>query len=505
MNSHLVAVEVSVECCADQRMQLNGFAFNQKRFERLNTETVQRRRTVQHHRMFVNDFFKDVPNDRILILNHLLGSLDCRSQTAQFKLVEDKRFEELKSHEFRQTALMQFQVRTDGNNGTAGVVNTFTQQVLTEAAALTFDHVCQRLQRTLGRTGHGFAAAAVVQQRVNGFLQHTLFVADDDVRSFKLKKSFQTVVTVDHAAIEVVQIACGETAAVERNQRTKIRRKNRKNIHNHPLRLNAGALEAFENFQTLGNLLDLSFAGSFGKLSAEILDFFVNVDSSQKLFNGFSTHHGLEFVTVFFGLGHVVVFGHELASAQLGHAGINNDIGFEIQDAFDITQRDIENHTHAGRKALQEPNVRNRAGQFNVAHAFAADFGKCDFNAALLADDTLMFQALVFAAKTFVVLNRSENLCAEQAVAFGFERTVVNCLRLLYFTVRPRTNLFRGSNADLDRVKRLILFICLKERVKSFHHFLEDSLSRSKSMSMPRERISLTRTLKDSGIPASIT
>ena len=101
---------------------------------------------------------------------------------------------------------MQFQVRTDGNNGTAGVVNTFTQQVLTEAAALTFDHVCQRLQRTLGRTGHGFAAAAVVQQRVNGFLQHTLFVADDDVRSFKLKKSFQTVVTVDHAAIQIVQV-----------------------------------------------------------------------------------------------------------------------------------------------------------------------------------------------------------------------------------------------------------------------------------------------------------
>ena len=505
MNSHLVAVEVSVERSADQRVQLNSFAFDQERFKSLNTETVKRRCTVQHDGMLVNHFFENIPYDRILVLNHLLGSLDGRSQSAKFKLVEDKRFEELKSHQFRQTALMQFQVRTDGNNGTARVVNTFTQQVLTEAAALTFDHVGQRLQRTLGRTGHGFAAAAVVQQRVNSFLQHAFFIADDDVRSLELKKTLQTIVTVDHAAVEVVQVARSETTAVKRNQRTQIRRKNRKNIHDHPLRLNAGALETFQNLQTFGDLLDLRFAGGFGKLSSEILNFFVNVDRSQQLFNGFGAHHGLEFVTVFFGLSHVVVFGHELASAKLGHAGIYNDIGFEIQDAFDITQRNIENHTHAGRKALQEPNMSNRASQLNVTHAFAANLGKCDFHAALFANDALMLQTFVFTAKTFVILNRSENLCAEQTVAFGFERTVVNCLRLLYFTVRPRTNLFRGSNADLDRVKRLILFICLKERVKSFHHFLEDSLSRSKSMSMPRERISLTRTLKDSGIPASIT
>ena len=196
MNSHLVAVEVSVERSADQRVQLNSFAFDQERFKSLNTETVKRRCTVQHDGMLVNHFFENIPYDRILVLNHLLGSLDGRSQSAKFKLVEDKRFEELKSHQFRQTALMQFQVRTDGNNGTARVVNTFTQQVLTEAAALTFDHVGQRLQRTLGRTGHGFAAAAVVQQRVNSFLQHAFFIADDDVRSLELKKTLQTIVTV---------------------------------------------------------------------------------------------------------------------------------------------------------------------------------------------------------------------------------------------------------------------------------------------------------------------
>ena len=50
MHSHLVAVEVGVERGTNQRMQLDGAALNQNRLKRLNTQTVQRRRTVQQHR-----------------------------------------------------------------------------------------------------------------------------------------------------------------------------------------------------------------------------------------------------------------------------------------------------------------------------------------------------------------------------------------------------------------------------------------------------------------------
>src|SRR3546814_20083064 len=52
VNSHLVAVEVGVEGGADQRMQLDGLAFDQYRLEGLDTQTVQRRRAVKHNRMF---------------------------------------------------------------------------------------------------------------------------------------------------------------------------------------------------------------------------------------------------------------------------------------------------------------------------------------------------------------------------------------------------------------------------------------------------------------------
>ena len=81
----------------------------------------------------------------------------------------------------------------------------------------------------------GFAAAAVVDKGVNGFLKHTLFVADDDIRARESSISFfKTVVSVDNAAVKVVQVAGGETAAVELNHRADIRRNDRNNVQNHP-------------------------------------------------------------------------------------------------------------------------------------------------------------------------------------------------------------------------------------------------------------------------------
>src|SRR5699024_9219710 len=73
---HLVAVEVRVEGGTDQRVQLNRLAFDQYRFERLDTQAVQGRRTVEHHRVLANHFGEDVPHLGGFALDHLLGRLD---------------------------------------------------------------------------------------------------------------------------------------------------------------------------------------------------------------------------------------------------------------------------------------------------------------------------------------------------------------------------------------------------------------------------------------------
>ena len=115
VNSHLVTVEVGIERRTCQRVQLNSFSFDHLRLESLNTQTVKCRRTVQQYRMTLHYVF---------------------------------------SHQFRNTAFTHLQFRTYDDNRTGRIVNTLTQQVLTETSLLTFQAVRKRFQRTVGISLH---------------------------------------------------------------------------------------------------------------------------------------------------------------------------------------------------------------------------------------------------------------------------------------------------------------------------------------------------------------
>ena len=237
VHGHLVAVEVGVERRADERVQLDRLAFDQHRLERLDAQAVQRRRAVQQHRMLADHLFEDVPDFRALALDQALGGLDGRGFAAQLQLLEDERLEQLERHLLRQAALVQAQRRTDHDDRAARVVDALAEQVLAEAALLALDHVGERLQRALVGAGDRAAAAAVVEQRVDRFLQHALLVAHDDVGRVELEQAAQAVVAVDDAAIQVVQVRGREAAAIERHQRTQVRRQHRQHGQHHPLGL----------------------------------------------------------------------------------------------------------------------------------------------------------------------------------------------------------------------------------------------------------------------------
>ena len=177
------------------------------------------------------------------VLHHALGRLDGRRRAHDFQLVEDERLEQFQRHLLRQAALVQLQLRSDHDDRTAGVVDALAQQVLAETTTLALDHVGERLQRTLVGAGHRLAATTVVEQRIDRFLQHALFVAHDDFRRLQFEQALQTVVAVDHAAIQIVQIGGREAAAIERHQRTQIRRQHRQHFQDHPVGLDAGLLE----------------------------------------------------------------------------------------------------------------------------------------------------------------------------------------------------------------------------------------------------------------------
>ena len=201
VNRHLVTVEVGVECGTYQRMQLNRTTFYQNGFKCLNPQSVQCRRTVQHNGMLSDNLLQNIPNLCLQSFYHSLSGFDVVSQAILYQLLHYKGLKQLDCHFLRQTALIDFQFGTYNDNGTAGVVNTFAQQVLTETALFALQHIGKGFQRTVARTGYRSAAASIINQGIDCLLQHTLLVTDDDIRSAKLKQAGKTVVTVDDSSV----------------------------------------------------------------------------------------------------------------------------------------------------------------------------------------------------------------------------------------------------------------------------------------------------------------
>ena len=358
---------------------------------------------------------------------------------------------------------MQTQSRTNHDHRTTGVVHALTEQVLTETTLLTLDHIGQGLERTLVGAGDGTAATTVVQQRINRLLQHALLVAHDDIRRSQIKQALQTVVTVDDAAIQVVQVGGRKATTVQRNQRTQVRRQYRQNGHNHPLRLVAGAVECFHQLQTLGQLLDLGLGRSLRNFFTQLADLVSQIHGAEQLVNSLGTHTGVKVVTELFQCFEILLIVQQLTLFQGSHARLDDNVALEIKHALYITQGHVQQQADTGRQRFQEPDMGNRRSQLNVTHALATHLGQCNFDAALLADDATVLEALVLAAQALVVLHRAKDLGAEQAVTLRLEGTVVDGFRLFNFAVGPGPDHLRGCQADSDGIELFNLSLGLEQ------------------------------------------
>ena len=491
VNRHLVAVEVGIERRADQGMQLNRLALDQHRLEGLDAEAVQRRRAVEQDRMLANDLVENIPNLGLLLLDELLRLLHGGRQTLGVEPRIDERLEQFERHLLRQPALMQLELGADHDHRAAGIIDALAEQVLAEPALLALEHVGERLQRTLVGAGDDAAAAAVVEQGIDRFLQHPLLVADDDVGSAQLDQPLQPVVAVDDAAIEVVEVGRREAAAVERHQRPQVGRDHRHVGQDHPFRLVAGLGEGLDQLEPLGELLRLELGGRFDDLLAQIGRHLLEIERFEHFADRFRADHGGEAVGAELVLRlDVFVFGQELAVLERGEARLEHDVIFEIENALEILQRHVEQKADPARQRLQEPDMRDRRCELDMAHALAAHARQRHFHRALFADDALVLHPLVLAAQALVVLDRPENARAEQAVALGLEGAVVDGLRLFDLAVGPGQNLIRARNRDPDLVEDLSRHL----RAEQIHKFLVHRLLRlptvsaAVSLSMPSPR-----------------
>ena len=120
MDSHLVSIEVGVECGTYHRMKSYGFSFDEDRLECLDTESVKCRSTVQHDRVLFDHVLENVPYSRVvLLLDHFFSVLYVLGYTCVNQLSHNERLEQLDSHLLRETALIHLQIRSHDDNGTS--------------------------------------------------------------------------------------------------------------------------------------------------------------------------------------------------------------------------------------------------------------------------------------------------------------------------------------------------------------------------------------------------
>src|SRR5205085_10326882 len=144
---------------------------------------------------------------------------------------------------------------------------------------------------------------------------------------------------------------------------------------------------------------------------AEVDEELVDVELGEELADGLRAHPGAERVEAVL-LDHLAVarLGEELALLERRRSGIHDDVGLEVEDLLELLERHVEERPDARREALQEPDVRDRRREIDVAHALAPDLRLDDLDATLFADDAAVAHALVLAAVALVVLRRTEDL-----------------------------------------------------------------------------------------------
>ena len=210
------------------------------------------------------------------------------------------------------------------------------------------------------------------------------------------------------------------------------------------------ALHQFEPFcQLLADLFALGRAHRFLKPFVE----FVELNLTQEPFHRFRAHAGNEIFAVLFLRFAIFDLVQKLRFLQRRLARINDDVVFVINDAFKLARAHVEHQADARRHAFVKPNVRNRNGQFDMAHAFATHSRQGYFHATAIADYALVLDPLVFSARTFPIAGWTEDAFAEKSALFRFESSIIDRLRVFDFAFAPRPHRVARGDANCDLVE----------------------------------------------------
>src|SRR5262249_9474396 len=130
----------------------------------------------------------------------------------------------------------------------------------------------------------------------------------------------------------------------------------------------------------------------------------------------------------------------QLRLLQLRLAGIDHDIVFVVDHPLQLSRTHIKHQPDAGRHALIKPDVGYRDRELDMPHSLPAHPRKRYLDAAAVTDHALVFDSLVFAARTFPISGRTKYPFAEQPPFFRLECTVVDRFWILDLALAPGTD-----------------------------------------------------------------
>jgi hypothetical protein len=133
----------------------------------------------------------------------------------------------------------------------------------------------------------------------------------------------------------------------------------------------------------------------------------------------------------------ILMLAEQLVLFERRRAGIDDHVILVVNHPLEVAGGHVEHQADAGGHALEEPDMADRHGQLDMAHALAANTGQRYLDAAAVANDTAMLDALILAAGAFPIFDRAENAFAEQAAFFGLEGAVIDGFGVFDFPFGP--------------------------------------------------------------------
>ena len=390
------------------------------------------------------------------------------------ELVVDERLEQLERHLLGKPALVQLELGADDDDRTARVVDALSEQVLTKTALLALEHIGERLERPV--------VGSPVSTRPRRPLSNSASTA-----SWSMRFSLRTMTSGALSSMSFLRRLLRLMTRRYRSLRSLVAKRppssgtsgrssggmtgmTSRIIH-------SGRLFEFgrlDDLEALGELLAFSWS--------DVSVFIASRRSSRELFDSMRRRSSLIAsapisavklsVAVFLPHLPVTLLGEQLLFFERRVAGIDDDIGLEVEHALEVAERHVEQMADAAREALEEPDVGRPAQRARCGQALTTNFRLGDFDAALVADDAAVLHALVLAAEALPVGDRAEDLRTEQTIPLRLEGAVVDGLGLQDLAVRPGANLLRDARLILMASKSTTKLPLSRRVANAFKFFL---------------------------------